>query len=64
LRWGYCKDELFGQLDGAIFDFFRSDHIFDYDAYKILVNFLRDNEKQVRLLTDDEAEEIMKRFSG
>ena len=45
-------------------DFFRSDHIFDYDAYKILVNFLRDHKKQVRLLTDDEAEEIMKRFSG
>jgi DNA polymerase III subunit epsilon len=44
-------------------DFFRTDHIFDYDAYKILVNFLRERREQVRLLTDNEADEIMKRFS-
>lgn len=44
-------------------DFFHSDHIFDYDAYKILTNFLRDRQELVRLLTDDEAEEIAKRFS-
>lgn len=45
-------------------DFFRNDHIFDYDAYKILVNFLRKRRESVRLLTEEEAEEIMKRFSG
>jgi DNA polymerase-3 subunit epsilon len=45
-------------------DFFVGDHIFDYDAYKILVNFLREQHDSARLLTDEEAEEIMKRFSG
>jgi DNA polymerase III subunit epsilon len=44
-------------------DFFQGDHIFDYDAYKILVNFLRDRQECVRPLTDDQAEEIVKRFS-
>lgn len=45
-------------------DFFPGGRIFDYDAYKILVNFLRESRKHVRLLTDEEAEQIMKRFSA
>lgn len=44
-------------------DLFQGDHIFDYDAYKILVTYLRDRQERIRLLTDEQAEEMMKRFS-